>query len=115
MAGTALLPWEKWIAQLLHPIYAAIRRSMHKRRRRQELDESEGWPEVEGTVHSKKWDSSVPREELQYSYSTQQGYYSGGYWVWFETSEPHEVKIGDRIVLRYKPDCPEKSVFARFI
>ena len=115
MAGTALLPWEKWLAQLLHPIYVAIRRSLQKRQRRKELSESEDWPEVEGTVHSKNWDGSLPREELQYSYSTPEGYYSGSHWLWFERSHPYEVTTGARIVLRYRPGCPETSVFVRSI
>ena len=114
MAGTALLPWEQWLARLLHPVYVAIRRSLYKSQRHQDLHESEGWPEAEGTVVSKKWDSSLPREELLFSYSTSQGYYSGSYWTWFERSEPREVKVGDRIVLRYRPDDPERSVFLKF-
>ncbi len=114
MAGTALLPWEQWLARLLHPLYVAIRRSLYKRQRRQELSASEGWPETEGTIHSKRWDSSLPREELLFSYSTPQGYYSGSHWMWFERSEPREVKVGDRVVLRYSLDDPEKSVFLKF-
>ena len=113
MAG-AFLPWERWLAQVLHPIYVAVRRLIQKRQRSNELHESEGWPEIEGTVQSKKWDSSLPREGLQYSYSTPHGYYSGNYWLWFERSAPHEVRVGDRILLRYKPDNPENSVFLRF-
>jgi hypothetical protein len=114
MAGTALLPWEEWLARLLHPLYVAIRRTLHKRERRHDLHESEGWPQAEGAIHSKKWDSSLPREELLYSYSTAQGYYSGTHWLWFERSEPHEVKVCDRIILRYMPDDPQRSVFLRF-
>jgi hypothetical protein len=114
MAGTALLPWEEWIARLLHPLYVAIRRTLHSRHRRHELRESEGWPQAEGTIMSKSWDSSLPREELLYSYSTPAGYYSGSHWLWFERSEPHEVKVGDQILLRYCPDSPERSVFLKF-
>src|SRR5579859_4320854 len=104
MAGTALLPWEQWLARLIHPLYVAIRRSLYERQRRRDLDESEGWPEAEATVVSKTWDSSLPREELLFSYATRQGYYSGSHWMWFERSEPREVIVGDRIVLRYRPD-----------
>ena len=114
MAGTALLPWEKWIARLLHPLYVAIRRTLHKRQRWHELNQSEGWPQPEGTIMSKNWDSSLPREELLYSYSVAEGYYSGSHWLWFERSEPREVKVGDRIVLRYRPNSPERSVFLGF-
>jgi hypothetical protein len=115
MAGTAFLPWEEWLARLLHPVYVAIRRALHRKQRSQDLHESEGWPEAEGTIHSKKWDSSLPREELVYSYSTNGGYYSGSHWVWFERSEAHEVKVGDRMVLRYRPGKPDESVFLRFV
>jgi hypothetical protein len=114
MAGTALLPWEQWLARLLHPLYVALRRSLYKRQRRRDLDESESWPEADGTIHSKKWDSSLPREELLYSYSTPEGYFSGSHWLWFERSGAREVKIGDRIVLRYRQDDPERNVFLRF-
>ena len=110
MAGTALLPWEKWLARLVHP----LRRSMYIRQRNRDWVESEGWPEAEGTIQSKRWDSSLPREELLYSYSTPQGYYSGSHWLWFERSEPREVKIGDRIALRYSPSDPGRTVFLKF-
>jgi hypothetical protein len=113
MAGTAFLPWEKWIAQLLHPVYVAIRKWLYKRQRRQDLQGSEGWPEAEGTIHSKRWDSSLPREELHYSYVTKEGYYAGSHWRWFEPSDPHDVKVGDGIVLRYRPGKPEQTVFVR--
>jgi hypothetical protein len=63
---------------------------------------------------SKNWDSSLPREELVYQYTTVQGYYSGSHWLWFERVEPHEVKTGDQIILRYKPEDPEISVFLKF-
>jgi hypothetical protein len=112
--AAAFLPWEKWLAQLLHPLYVALKRSLYKRQRRRDLDESEGWPEAEGTIHSKKWDSSLPREELLYSYSTPEGYFSGGHWLWFERSDAREVKIGDRIVLRYRRGGPEENVFLKF-
>jgi hypothetical protein len=113
MAGLALLPWEKWLARILHPVYVAIRRSLYNRQRRSKLDDSLGWSEASGTVHSKKWDSSLPREELLYSYSIGSGYYSGSHWMWFDRSEAREVNIGDRIILGYKPDDPEESVFLR--
>jgi len=114
MAGTALAPWEQWLARILHPLYVAIRRWLHQRQRQRSLNESIGWLETSGTIHSIRWDSSLPREELQYSYSTGQGYYSGTHWLWFERSEPHEVKVGDRITLRYRPNDPETSVFLKF-
>jgi hypothetical protein len=114
MAGTAFLPWEKWIAQLLHPLYVAIRKWLHRKQRRQDLEESEGWPEAEGTIHSKRWDSSLPREKLLYSYSTKEGYCSGRHWLWFERSDAREVKVGEQIVVRYRPGKPEESIFLRF-
>jgi len=113
MAGTALLPWDQWLARALHPLYVAIRRWPYKRQRQRELEASEGWPDVEGTVQSKQWDSSLPREELLYSYSTPTGYYAGAHWLWFERTEPREVRVGDPIVLRYRRDEPEKSVFVK--
>jgi hypothetical protein len=114
MAGTAFLPWEKWIAQLLHPLAVAVRRWLYERRRRRLLAQSEGWPETEGTIHSINWDTSFPREEILYSYNTVGEYYSGSCWHWFDRSDVHEVKTGDRIVLRYSREDPEKSVFLTF-
>ena len=114
MAGTAFLPWERWLAQLLHPIAVAIRRWLWKRRRERSLARSEGWPETEGTVQEIKWDSSNPREELVYFYSTEQGYYSGSHWHWFKASTAREVRVGDRITVRYSPENPESSTFLRF-
>jgi hypothetical protein len=114
MAGTAFLPWEKWFAQILHPLYVAIKRWSYRRQWRRELDGSEGWPETEGTIHSKRWDSSLPREELLFSYITKDGYYSGSHWRWFDRSDAHEVKIGERIVLRCRPGKPDEAVFVRF-
>src|SRR5579864_266159 len=107
--AAAFLPWEKWIARLLHPIAVAVRRWLYKVRRKRLLSASEGWPEVEGSVVSIGWDSSFPREEIVYSYSMAQGYYSGSHWLWFDPSNAREVRIGDRIVLRYGPQNPEKS------
>ncbi len=115
MAGLALLPWEKWLARILRPIYVAIRRSLYKRARCHNLNESQGWPEAEGTVHSKTWDSSLPREELLYSYTASGGYYSGSHWHWFEPFKAREVNVGDRILLRTKPGHPEESVFLGFV
>jgi hypothetical protein len=54
MAGTALLPWEEWLARLVHPLYVGIRRLLHKRQWGRELRQSEAWPEAGGTVMSKK-------------------------------------------------------------
>jgi len=114
MAGTAFLPWEKWIAQLLHPVAVAIRRWLYKRRRQRLLAQSEGWPKADGAVQSIRWDTSFPREEILYSYNTGNEYYSGSCWHWFDRSAVHEVKTGDRIILRYSREHPEKSVFLEF-
>jgi hypothetical protein len=113
MAG-AFLPWEKWIAQLLHPFVVAARRWLWKRHRERLLAGSTGWPEAEGTVISIKWDTSFPREEILFNYRTELGYYAGSYWHWFEKSEAREIRAGDRLLLRYSREDPEKSVFLRF-
>jgi hypothetical protein len=115
MAGTALLPWEKWLAQLLQPLYVAIRRWLHNRERRKSLTEAQAWPRARGTVASKKWDSSLPREEITYSYTTERGYYSGFHWHWFDRAEAREVKPGDEIELRYDPKNPERSILVSFV
>jgi hypothetical protein len=114
MAGTALLPWERWLAKLLHPLYVAVRRWMFKKGRREDLVRSQRWPEIEGNIHEIQWDSSLPREGLLYAYSCEAGYYSGFYWHWFERTNISEVKVGDRINLRYNPENAEESVFIGF-
>ena len=60
------------------------------------------------------WDSSFPREEIRYYYCAEGEYYSGSCWRWFDSSNAREVKVGDRIVLRYSPEDAEKSVFLKF-
>ena len=37
VAGTALLPWEEWLARLLHPIIVALRRWSYQRRHTRDL------------------------------------------------------------------------------
>ena len=110
MAGTALLPWEC----LLDVLDVAVRRQAHRMRRKQALAQTEGWPEVEGTVHSVQPDRSCPREEITYRYSTEHGYYSGFFWRWFDSSDVRNVQVGERLVLRYDPASHDKSVFLRF-
>ena len=114
MAGTAFLPWEEWIARLLHPLAVAIRRRLHAARRKRSLAASEDWPKGEGTVFSVTCDVSNPRERIVYSYSTDRGYYSGSFWHWFDASDRRQVRIGDRVALRYCPQDPEKSVCVKF-
>ena len=114
MAGTALAPWEEWLAKLLHPVYVAFRRRIFKAQREKALSESKNWPKVRGVIHQIEFDSSLPREGLRYSYECDNGYYSGLYWRWFELDKPHAVKIGDHIILRYNPEKPEDSVFVDF-
>jgi hypothetical protein len=112
--AAAFLPWEEWLARLLYPLAVAVRRWLYRKQRERSLARSEGWPRMEGTVLLIKLDSSFPREEILYSYCTEQGYSSGSYWHWFDPSNAREVKIGDRIVLRYSREDPEKSVFLSF-
>jgi len=114
LAGTAFLPWEKWFAWLVHKLAVAIRRRSHRIQRQQSLSRSESWPQVEGTVEGINWDSSNPREEVVYSYSTSQGYRSGSFWHWFDSATPRQIRIGDRVVLRFNPSNGEESVFLQF-
>ena len=115
MAGAAFLPWEQWLPRLLHPLAVRFKRWLNDNQRRCWLARSEGWPETEGTVSSVGWDSSFPRENLLYSYSTERGYYSGSYWHWFERTKAREIKPGDRVQLRYSAENPEESVVLRVI
>jgi len=115
MAGTAFLPWEQWIARLLHPLYVAARRWLYAKRRQRSLAESKGWPEAEATIFAIGWDSSLPREEVSYSYCAKQEYYSGSHWHWFDKSDAREVRAGDRVAVRYNIKHPEESVFLRFL
>lgn len=110
MAGLAFLPWEKWLARLLHPLVVAIKRRAHEACRKRSLERSEGWPETEGTVQRVGWDSSFPREEIAYFYSTPQGYYSGSTWRWFDSADAREVRPDDKVVLRYNLGDPGESV-----
>ena len=110
MAG-AFLPWEEWIARLIHTLKVIIPRRLYQQRRKRSLDISAKWPQTHGTVDKINWDSSYPREEVVYFYSTQQGYDSGFFWRWFDLSEVREVRAGDRITLRYDPDQHDRSVF----
>ena len=114
MAGTALLPWEEWLAKLVHPLYVSIRRRSFEKQRREHLLKSTSWPRVEGTIHQIEWDSSLPREGLRYAHECEKGYYSGLHWRWYDCDNPRVVKVGDRILLRYNPDQPEDSVFLDF-
>jgi len=114
MAGLAFLPWEDWLARLLHPLYVSLRRWMSRRERQTSLARSERWPQTEGSIHEVKWDSTLPREEVLYSYSSKEGYYSGFHWRWFDRKKAGEVRLGDRVVLRYNPGNPAESVFVEF-
>jgi hypothetical protein len=73
MAGTPFLPWEEWLARLLHPLAVALRKWLYQVGRKRSLVRSEGWGQTDGTVHEVKWDRSNPREEVVYSYSTARG------------------------------------------
>ena len=114
MAGTAFLPWEEWLARLLHPLAVAVKRWLHELRRRRCLERSQDWPQTQGTVFVINWDSSCPKEEVVYSYSTEQGYQSGSFWHWFDRSTPRQVEVGDEIVVRYDPTNHQNSVFLQF-
>jgi hypothetical protein len=112
--AAAFLPWEKWLARLLHPIAVATKRRLYRIRRRRSLTRSQHWPQTQGTVLVINWDSSCPREEILYSYTTEQGYQSGSHWHWFDRLDPRQVRVGDQIVVRYDPDNQQESVFLQF-
>jgi hypothetical protein len=114
LAGTAFLPWEKWFAWLVHKFGVAIRRRFHRIQRQRSLSRSESWPQVEGTVEGINLDMSNPREEVVYSYLTPQGYRSGSFWHWFDSATPRQIRVGDRVVLRFNPSNHDESVFLQF-
>ncbi|MGO9574112.1 MAG: DUF3592 domain-containing protein [Terriglobales bacterium] len=111
--GAAFLPWEKWIARLLHTLAVALRRWLDQLRRDRSVTRSEKWSQTVGTVQSINWDSSFPREEVVYSYTTEQGYHSGSYWRWFDRSDASQVRVGDQVTLRYNPEHHDSSVFLK--
>ncbi|MGA7081007.1 MAG: DUF3592 domain-containing protein [Terriglobales bacterium] len=115
MGGLALLPWEKWAARLLHSIAVAVARQTSRLRRWWALSRSEGWPEVSGTVEQVSWDSSWPRDEIAYSYCAQGTSYSGYYYAWFSdrSSVVGQLREGNKVLVRHKPDDPGESVFVR--
>jgi len=75
---------------------------------------SKTWPQVEGIIEGINSDFSNPREEVVYSYSTPQGYHSGSFWYWFDSSIPRQIRVGTRVVLRLNPSNHEESVFLQF-
>jgi hypothetical protein len=113
VAGLALLPWEQWLARLFHFVSGAIKLWSYEHRRNLDLARTESWPKTEGTVHRVTPDFSYPREQIDYCYSTEQGYHAGSYWHWFDQTNPGQIRIDDAIVLRYDPDDHEQSVFLR--
>ena len=114
MAGTAFLPWEKWLAQVLHALYGRINKWYFERQRQRLLLKSEHWPQVRGAVSSVQWDSSLPREGLWYAYNPPEGYYSGFCWRWFDSAVPMHVLAGDLVLLRYNPKNPDESVIVGY-
>lgn len=117
--AAAFLPWEKWLGKLLsrfvHPLYVRLRRSWFRLRRKRALRRSLGWPEVHGEVYRVVWDSSLPREQILYSYSTEAGYLSGVAWRWFDDTNVQEVRVGGRVALRCNPANTEQSVLLRLV
>lgn len=113
MGGLAFLPWEKWIARAFHTFAAGLKRWSFKMRRQRNLARSKGWPEIRGIVESVNWDSSMPREEVCYSFQTERGDYNGYDWVWFESPNDPQFHVGDAILIRYAQDDPAKSVLLR--
>jgi hypothetical protein len=113
--AAAFLPWEKWIGRLLHVLAIAVRRLIYRMQRRRSLARSSGWPETEGTVQSVQWDSSLPREEIAYSFVTDRGSQAGYHWLWFDSPSERQPKVGDKITVRYDENAPDKSVFIRVV
>ena len=113
MAG-AFLPWEEWIARLLHPLVVAMRKRLYKQRHHRSLAISAAWPQTQGKVHRANSDFSNPREEIVYYYSTDSGYHSGRFWRWFDSSDLNQVRVGDPIMLRYDPEDHDKAVVLGF-
>jgi hypothetical protein len=111
--AAAFLPWEKWLGRLLHTVAITIQRLLYRMRRRRLLARSSGWPETEGTVQSVQWDSSLPREEIGYSFTTRRGDQSGYHWLWFDSPNERQPHVGDKIMVRYDETKPEESVFLR--
>jgi hypothetical protein len=109
MAG-AFLPWEEWLAKLLHPLYVAMGRWSFRRERRRLLALSKDWPETTGRVHQLNSDFSMPREEVVYSYTAGQDYFSGSSWRWFDRSNARPIRVDDKVALRYDSRNPESSV-----
>lgn len=118
MAGTAFLPWEKWATRFAHWLAVVITRTTTQFYRRWYLSRSRGWPETVGTIERVNSDISLPRDEIEYSYSAKQERYSGHHYRWFgsatEQNNATEGRVGNKIVLRYQQEDPAKSVFLRF-
>jgi|ERR1700722_5057980 len=111
--AAAFLPLEKWLGRLLHIFAIAISKLPYTIRRRRLLARSSGWPETERIVTSIQWDSSLPREEIAYSFATDQGDQSGYQWLWFDSPNERQPQVGEKIRLRYNEQNPEESVFVR--
>ena len=111
--AAAFLPWEKWLGRLLHVVSIAIQRFLYKARRRRSLARSSEWTETEATVERIAWDSSLPREEIAYWFTTARGRYTGYQWIWFESPNEWQPRVGDKILVRYDGKNPEESVFLR--
>jgi hypothetical protein len=113
MGGLAFLPWEKWAARALHSVAIIATRFIYRMQRRHNLSRSKGWPEIEGIVESIQWDSSFPREEVSYSFRTNEGDFSGYNWVWFESPNDPQFHVGDKVVIRYAQRDPAESVLLK--
>ena len=96
--AAAFLPWEKWLGRLLHVVSIAIQRFLYKARRRRSLARSSEWTETDATVERIEWDSSLPREEIAYWFTTARGCHTGYQWIWFESPEEWQPHVGDKIL-----------------
>ena len=110
MAVLAFLPWERWLARLLRPLYIGVRRWFYRKQRTRYLIESENWPQGEGTVEAVHADGFLRRDQIFYAYSTDETDHLGAHWRWFEPGNAHELRFGDKVRLRYDPANPDRSV-----
>ena len=113
--AAAFLPWEKWLGRLVRVVAIAIQRFLYNVRRRQSLARSSGWIETEAIVERIECDSSLPREEIAYWFTTAGGRYTGYQWLWFESTNDRQPHVGDKILVRYDDKNPEESVFLKAV
>jgi len=114
LAGTAFLPWEKWFAWLVHKLAVAIRRRSHRIQRQRSLSHTKAGVRSRALLRVSTGTFPILERKSFISYLKPQGYRSGSFWHWFDSATPRQVRVGDRIVLRFNPSNGEESVFLQF-